>query len=61
METEANPSSLDEEESVDGFDGDDKDIPNFSDIETMVNLMCICVISILLYFISFLNAPSIIY
>lgn len=60
METEANPSALDEEESFEGFDSDDNDIPNFSDIETMVNFICICVIIVLLYFISFLNAPYII-
>lgn len=40
METDANPSAFDEEESLEGFDGDDNDIPCFSDIETMVNLIC---------------------
>lgn len=40
METDANPSASDEEEPVEGFDGDNNDIPYFSDIETMVNLIC---------------------
>ncbi|KAF3440756.1 hypothetical protein FNV43_RR19042 [Rhamnella rubrinervis] len=35
METEANSSALDEEESMKEFD-DDNDIPNFSDVETMI-------------------------